>query len=102
MRLQNGNGNAPAAGRGKVNGPSPDILALLALGWILDEEDRAARLLALTGLDAGQLRQGVDNPAILAATLEFLAAHEPDLLACATALDVKPETLVAAARELAA
>ncbi len=33
---------------------------------------------------------------VLAAALGFLEAHEPDLVACAEALDMKPESLVAA------
>ncbi|HVJ00432.1 MAG TPA: DUF3572 domain-containing protein [Sphingomonas sp.] len=71
-------------------------LALRALAWTLAEPDRAARLLAVTGLDPQALRARAGDPAMLAATLEFLEAHEPDLTACATALDVPPGALVAA------
>ena len=70
--------------------------ALMALAWTLGEPARAERLLALTGLDANGLRARADEPALLAATLAFLEAHEPDLLACAAALDVNPSDLVAA------
>ena len=59
-------------------------------------EDRAARFLDLTGLDPDALRAGLDDPAILAAPLEFLANHEPDLIRAAEALAVTPEELVAA------
>lgn len=75
-------------------------LALLALGWALAEPKRAERLLALTGLDAADLRARATDPALQAAVLGFLEAHEPDLLACADELGVKPEALVAARREL--
>lgn len=71
-------------------------LALQALVWILAEEDRAARLLALTGLDAGSLRETAGEPATHAAILDYLVAYEPDLIACADALDVAPETLAEA------
>jgi hypothetical protein len=37
---------------------------------------------------------------VLAAILGFLEAHEPDLLACADALGVKPAQLVEARRRL--
>ena len=37
---------------------------------------------------------------MLAATLAFLEAHEPDLLAVAAAIGVKPEELVTARAEL--
>ena len=40
------------------------------------------------------------EPAVLSAVLGFLESHEPDLLACAQELDVKPEALVAAHEEL--
>jgi hypothetical protein len=33
---------------------------------------------------------------VLIALMDFLMAHEPDLMACAEALSVKPEALVAA------
>jgi hypothetical protein len=78
----------------------PAMLALLALGWTLADATRADRLLALTGLDADALRAGVDNPAILGAVLGFLADHEPDLIACAAAIDTSPAALIAAQESL--
>jgi hypothetical protein len=63
---------------------------------VLACEDRAARFLDLTGLDPDALRAGLSDPAILAAPLEFLANHEPDLIRAAEALAVTPEELVAA------
>ena len=82
------------------NGFAPDVLALLALGWVLNDESRANRLLALTGLDADQLRQSADSPVLLRAVIDFLASHEPDLVACAEALDIDPVHLADAARKL--
>ncbi|HEX8443151.1 MAG TPA: DUF3572 domain-containing protein [Allosphingosinicella sp.] len=75
-------------------------LGLSALGWTLQEGDRAARLLALTGLTPDDLRTRLDDPTLLAAVLGFLEAHEPDLVACADALDVTPTKLVDARRVL--
>ncbi|MAY20445.1 MAG: hypothetical protein CL955_07490 [Erythrobacteraceae bacterium] len=77
-------------------------MALAVLGWVLQDADRAERFLALTGLDPDGLRAGLDDPSILAAVLEFLANHEPDLLRAAEALAVTPEELVAAHKELLA
>ena len=76
--------------------PSADedaVLALSALAWTLGDPARAARLLALTGLEPDDLRARAGDPAVLAATIGFLAGHEPDLLACATALAVDPARL---------
>jgi hypothetical protein len=80
--------------------PMPDALALSALGWTLAETGRADRLLALTGLTPDDLRARLDQPPVLAAILRFLEAHEPDLVACAEALDVAPAQLVEARRTL--
>lgn len=75
---------------------NPQTLALAALGWVLESEERAARYLELTGLDPDSLRAGLDDPMILGSGLEFLANHEPDLIRAAEALAVTPEELVAA------
>jgi hypothetical protein len=75
-------------------------LALQALVWTLGEPDRAGRLLQMTGLDPADLRARAGEPVVLAATLGFLESHEPDLVACALALDVRPEALVRARAEL--
>lgn len=79
----------------------PEALALAALGWLLADEARAARLLALTGLTPDALRHGLGDAAVLGAVLEFLTGHEPDLLAAADALGVEPAQLAEAARSLA-
>jgi Protein of unknown function (DUF3572). len=71
-------------------------VALSALSWVLAEEARAERLLALTGLSPSSLRSAVEHPATLAAVLAFLEGHEPDLVSCAAALDQQPADLVRA------
>lgn len=82
-------------------GTDPATLALAALGWVLEDGDRAERFLSLTGLDPEALRAGLGNSGTQASVLEFLANHEPDLIRCAEALAVTPEELIAAHRELA-
>ncbi len=69
-----------------------------ALAWILADDARAGRLLALTGMDAGHLRATIESPATLGAIGGFLLGHEGDLIACADALAVDPAMLAAAAR----
>lgn len=80
----------------------PDTLALGALGWVLTDPKRAERLLALTGLDADTLRDRLTERSTLAAVLEFLVNHEPDLVLAADALGRTPAELVEAHRKLAA
>ncbi|WP_294189940.1 DUF3572 domain-containing protein [uncultured Sphingomonas sp.] len=71
-------------------------LALSALAWVLSDDDRAGRLLTLTGLAPGDLRERLGEPAVLAAVLTYLESYEPDLVACADDLGTRPDTLVAA------
>ncbi|QFT76132.1 hypothetical protein FIU90_01120 [Erythrobacter sp. THAF29] len=67
---------------------------------MLEDDDRAQRFLSLTGLDPDTLRAGLGDSSVLAAPLDFLANHEPDLIRAAEALAVTPEELVAARQEL--
>ena len=78
----------------------PVAIGLRALAWTLGEQNRAERMLALTGLAPEDLRVRADQPAVLAALLGFLEAHEPDLVACAAGIGVPPQALVAAREAL--
>jgi hypothetical protein len=77
-----------------------ETLALSALAATLTDERRAQRFLELSGIDTEALRLRAAEPALLAAVLHFLEAHEPDLIDVAGAVGVKPEQLVAARQEL--
>ncbi|GAB5348939.1 DUF3572 domain-containing protein [Alteriqipengyuania sp. 357] len=79
---------------------SAEAIALNALGWILTDERRADRLLSLTGLTPERLRHGLEDRGVQAAVLEFLAAHEPDLVLAADALNIEPAAIIAAHAEL--
>jgi hypothetical protein len=72
----------------QVNDPSG--LALAALAWVLGEPARANRFLDLTGLTPDGLRAGLSEGATHRAVLEFICAHEPDLLAASESLEVAP------------
>jgi Protein of unknown function (DUF3572) len=75
-------------------------VALSALGWILSEDARVGRFLALTGLEPDDLRTRLADPALLDATFAFLESHQPDLIACAAALHIKPDALITARGQL--
>ena len=77
-----------------------EALALAALAATLTDERRARRFLDLTGLDADELRERAGDRSLLAALLAFLEAHEPDLLAVAQILGIKPEKLISTRAEL--
>ena len=75
-------------------------VGLFALATAVSDERRAQRFLDLTGIGTDELRARAGEPALLAALIRFLEAHEPDLLAVAEGLDVNPEALVSARRQL--
>ena len=74
---------------------------MAALGWVLSDDDHAERFLALTGVSPEELRERIGEPSVLVAVLDFLMAHEPDLIAAAIALEVEPQVIVAAHAQLA-
>jgi hypothetical protein len=78
----------------------PLALALAALAATLGSERRAQRFIDLTGIGTDELRARAAEPALLAALLRFLEAHEPDLLSVSAELGVNPEDLVEARRKL--
>ena len=77
-----------------------ETLALSALAATLTDERRARRFLDLSGIDTEELRLRAAEPALLAALLRFLEAHEPDLIDVAEAIGAKPRDLVTAREEL--
>ncbi|MEO6153846.1 MAG: DUF3572 domain-containing protein [Croceibacterium sp.] len=86
--------------RGKDSFNDPSAIALRALQWVLLDPARARRFLDLTGLTPESLRQAVGESATQRAVLEFLCAHEPDLVAASEALAIAPGALVAAREAL--
>ncbi|WP_105386039.1 DUF3572 domain-containing protein [Neorhizobium alkalisoli] len=70
--------------------------AAAVLGWLANEPEMLGRFLALSGLQANQMRNAVNDPGFLAGMIDFLMGHEPTLLAFCEATDIKPETVAAA------
>ena len=82
------------------NDNDPVALALAALAATLGCARRAQRFIDLTGIGTHQLKTHAAEPALLAALLHFLEAHEPDLLEVAQDIGVEPTDLVEARRQL--
>ena len=78
----------------------PHTLALTALAATLSDERRARRFIELTGIGTDELRHRADDPALLAALIAFLEAHEPDLVGVAEEIGVEPAALAAIRRDL--
>ena len=68
---------------------------------MLSDDTHAERFLALTGVSPEELRARIGEPMVLVAALDFLMAHEPDLIAAADALGVTPQDLASAHGALA-
>lgn len=71
------------------------------LGWLAGEPDMLGRFLALSGMQAQQLRGAVNDPQFLAGMIDFLMGHEPSLMAFCEATGTKPELVAAAWRHYA-
>lgn len=84
----------------RKNNNDPVTLALAALAATLSDERRAQRFVDLTGIGTDELRNRLDDPALLGAVLRFLEAHEPDLIAIAKEVGVPPLDLVEARLQL--
>jgi len=74
--------------------------ALGAIAFIIADDELKDRFLALTGLSPDDFKQNIDKDAFLASVLEFLIAHEPDLIAYAEAQKTPPDDIVRAWRVL--
>jgi len=84
----------------ETNAEAAATLALGALGWVLADSERTRRFLDVTGITPDILRARANTPAFLAAMIGYLENFEPDLIACAEALEVGPEELTRARRVL--
>jgi hypothetical protein len=68
---------------------------------VLGDDRRAQRFLDLTGLTPEQLRGRIESSELQLSVLDFLCAHEPDLVAAAEALGLEPAVIVSAREGLA-
>jgi hypothetical protein len=71
------------------------------LVWILSDTARAGRFVALTGLSPDTLRAIAGQAQTQRAVLDYLCAHEPDLLVAAESLGLDPGDLAAARDRIA-
>jgi len=77
-----------------------ETIALRAVAYIAQEEDLMNRFLAMTGIDGGEIRERIGDPAFLGAVLDYLLGFEPDLIAFAEWAELKPETVMRARHTL--
>ena len=76
--------------RTPVGAAQAEALAARALQFLADEPRLLSRLLAFTGISPQSIRRAAAEPGFLTGVLDFLLAHEPDLLAFASASGCAP------------
>lgn len=79
-----------------------DTIALQALAFILAEEGRAERFLAISGMDRDELIRAAraGEVGLMGGVLDFLLDWEPDLIAFCELAELAPETPLRARRAL--
>ncbi|MGD9912833.1 MAG: DUF3572 domain-containing protein [Rhizobiaceae bacterium] len=79
-----------------------EAMAITALGFVAADPALLPRFLAITGIEAQQIRQAAREPGFLAGVLDFVLAHEPTLLAFAETTGNRADAVMAARRALPA
>ena len=74
----------------------PQQTAIEVLGWLASEPELLSRFLALSGLEASNLRAAANEPGFLVGVLSFLMTHEPTLMRFSEATGTPPETVARA------
>lgn len=77
-----------------------EALAIRALAFIAADDTLLPRFLAITGIEAPQVRAAAREPGFLAGVLQFIMAHEPTLIAFAQDAGLAPGDVAAACRLL--
>jgi secreted protein with Ig-like and vWFA domain len=80
----------------KMANDHAEDLALRTLTYIVADEERLGRFLAVTGLQPDSIRSAAASPGFLAAVLDYVAGDEPLLIALAQSLALKPERIMEA------
>ncbi len=77
-----------------------EALAIRALGFIASDPVLLPRFLAITGIEAKDIRAAARQPGFLAGVLQFLLAHEPTLMQFAEAAGIDAAEVARACRAL--
>lgn len=80
--------------------PDPETLGLQALAFLIADDDRRNRFLALTGIQGDQLREIATTQHGLGAVLDYLLGFEPLLLEFAQSIEVEAAVIVAQRHKL--
>ena len=70
-----------------------ESVAIAALGFLAADPELLGRFLAITGIEAGSIRQAAAEPGFLAGVLQFILAHEPTLMRFSQETGTPPEAV---------
>lgn len=84
----------------KISLHAAEEIALEALTLIVSSEEIAGRFIDATGIDLSRIREEATKPDFLRGVMHFIVESDELIVACATAVGVKPEGIVAAAQAL--
>lgn len=84
----------------RMRAEDAESLAIEALGFISSDPTLLQRFLAITGISASEVRRAAAEPGFLAGVMNFIAAHEPTLIAFASSVAVEPQSVTEALRLL--
>ena len=77
-----------------------EALAIQALAFVAGDAELLPRFLAISGIQAGDIRAAAREPGFLAGVLQFILAHEPTLMRFASETGADPSRVAAACRAL--
>ena len=84
----------------RQNRENAEALAIRALGFVAADPELLPRFLAISGIDAGAIRQAAREPGFLAGVVQFIVAHEPTLMRFAEETGTPPAAVGKALRAL--
>ena len=91
----------PSTRQGPLAAEVAEVLAMQALAFIAQDEERFGRFLALTGMGPAEIREVARDRYFLAGVLDYVTGDEDLLVEFAGHAGVDPPTVVTAQRVLA-
>ena len=83
-----------------MNEDAAQTIALMALSFLAEDDDRLGGFMGGTGLDADDLRNAATDLAMLGGVLDYLLAFEPLLVEFADHAAMPPEDVISARQAL--
>ncbi|MDP2698870.1 DUF3572 domain-containing protein [Thalassospira sp.] len=75
-----------------MNRDAAETVAIQAIAHVVGDDDLLQGLLAQTGMDLTDLREGIGTIGVQVGVLDFLLSHEPFLMGFVEAIGCSPET----------